>query len=372
MKRIIVSVINDLVTDQRVDKTCRFLTGQGCRVLLVGRKLKNSLPLEGRPYKMHRMKLIWRKGPLFYAEFNIRLFFFLLVRKSHLLHSNDLDTLLPNYLIHRLKGIPLVYDSHELFTQTPEVINRPFVQNSWKLIEKCIVPRLDRAYTVNASIARIFHFMYKTDFRVVRNIPECKDNIPEGSRNELGLPPDKNIILLQGSGINMQRGAEELVEAMRYLDEHYLLLVIGDGDVIDELKEISRKNELGEKVRFLPKMPFRQLQQYTRQADLGVSIDKDSNPNYRYSLPNKLFDYIHAGVPVMASRLFEIEKIIRQYRIGDFIEDHQPEIIAAKIREMLGNREKLDYWKENLKFAAKELSWQNEQKELKEVYRGYV
>lgn len=365
-------MINDLATDQRVDKTCRFLNGQGCRVLLVGRKLKSSLPIEDRQYVTHRMKLFWNKGPLFYAEFNIRLFFFLLFTKSEMLHANDLDTLLPNYLIHKLKGIPLVYDSHELFTQTPEVINRPFVQNSWKLIEKCIVPRLDRAYTVNASIARIFRYMYKTDFLVVRNIPEQKDDIPESNRHELGLPPDKKIILLQGSGINMHRGAEELTEAMKFLDEQYLLLVIGGGDVIDELKEISRKNKLEEKVHFLPRMPFLKLQEYTRHADLGVSIDRDNNPNYRYSLPNKLFDYIHAGIPIMASRLFEVEKIIRQYRIGDFIDDHQPESIAAKIREMLGQREKLDEWKENLKFAAKELSWQNEQKVLMEVYKGYV
>ncbi len=372
MKKIIVSVINDLVTDQRVDKTCRFLTGQGCKVYLVGRKQKDSLPLENRLYETHRMKLFWEKGPLFYAEFNIRLFFFLLFKKADLLHANDLDTLLPNYFIHKLKSIPIVYDSHELFTQTPEVVNRPFVQKSWKLIEKCIVPRLERAYTVNTSIARIFRYLYKTDFRVVRNIPERKESIPESSRTELELPPDKKVILLQGSGINMHRGAEELVQAMQYLDRHYLLLIIGGGDVIDQLKEISRNYMLDEKVRFLPKMPFNKLQQYTRQADLGVSIDKDSNPNYRYSLPNKLFDYIHAGVPIVASRLPEIENVIRQYNIGDFIDDHRPESIAAKIREMLGNREILDDWKENLKFAAKELCWQNEQKVLKEIYRGYV
>ena len=372
MKRVIVSVINDLVTDQRVDKACRFLQNQGFDVLLVGRQLKNSMPVGIRTYRTHRMKLIWEKGPLFYAEFNIRLFFFLLFRRSSLLLSNDLDTLLPNYSIHRLKRIPIVYDSHELFTQTPEVTKRKFVQNTWKLIERCILPKLKSAYTVNTSLARIFRVMYKTDFGGVRNIPEQGNSAPIRNRKDLGLPENKKIILLQGSGINMHRGAEELVEAMQYLDDTYLLLIIGGGDVIDQLKYIAENEEIKNKVMIKAKMPFYKLRQYTCNADLGVTIDKDTNPNYRYSLPNKLFDYIHAGLPIISSKLFEIEKIISYYEIGDFIPDHAPENIAAKIKEMLGDTKKLEYWKENLKFAAKELTWQQEVKALKEVFRDYV
>ncbi|MBM3437020.1 MAG: glycosyltransferase, partial [Bacteroidetes bacterium] len=132
MKTALVSVINDLSTDQRVDKVCGTLTGLSFRVVLIGRKKRDSLLLEDRSYKMHRMRLLFEKGPLFYAEFNIRLFVYLLIRRTDLLVSNDLDTLLPNYLIHRMKGVPLVYDSHELFTETPEVIHRKFVRNTWE------------------------------------------------------------------------------------------------------------------------------------------------------------------------------------------------------------------------------------------------
>ena len=152
MKHAIVSVINDLVTDQRVNKSCLALQKAGYVVLLVGRKQRKSPPMDERSYATHRMKLLFEKGPLFYAEYNIRLFFFLLFHRANLLLSNDLDTVLPNYFISRLKGSKMVFDSHEYFTETPELVNRPKVQRVWKRIEGFVVPKLDEMITVCDSI----------------------------------------------------------------------------------------------------------------------------------------------------------------------------------------------------------------------------
>jgi len=369
-KKVIVSVINDLVTDQRVDKTCQLLTEMGFSVLLVGRVKHDSLPMPLRSYKTKRMKLLFEKGPFFYAEYSIRLFLLLIFRKANLFVSNDLDTLWPNYLNHKWRNIPIVYDSHELFTETPEVIHRKFVQSTWLKIERSIFPKLKDVITVCDSIADIFHKKYGVDVKVVRNIPPKRNIKNLKARKELDLPEDKKILILQGSGINIQRGAEELVDAMKFIPD-YLLLIIGGGDVIENLKKQATGLKL-KNIRFLPKQPMESLINYTRNADLGLTLDKDTNLNYRYSLPNKLFDYIHAGIPVLASPLVEISKIIKKYDIGTTIENHDPKHIADKIKEVLNNENQLSGRKENLKFAAEDLSWDKEKEILIKIYQQYA
>lgn len=371
MKRAIISVTNDLSTDQRVDKVCKTLQKCGYEVLLVGRAKRDSQVLDLRTYETHRMKLFFEKEAVFYAEFNLRLFLFLLFRKSALLISNDLDTLLPNFLISKIKRIPLVYDSHEYFTGVPELEKNHFARKLWSRIEQWIFPQLKHVFTVNQSIADIYRNQYNVDVKIVRNIPLKRENIISKTRQELGLPENKKILILQGAGINVDRGVEELVQAMQWIN-HAVLFIIGNGDVIDDLKKLANELNLNEKVRFIKRLAYDELMHYTSNADLGLTLDKDTNMNYRFSLPNKLFDYISAGIPVLASDLIEVKRIITHYNVGEILYSHQPEIMARTIERMLNNQVKLKEYKENTKIAAPDLCWENEEKELIKVYKLYI
>lgn len=371
MKRIIVSVISDLVTDQRVHKTASFLHEEGADVLLVGRRSSGSLPVT-RPYKVSRLKLWFKKGPFFFAEFNIRLFFFLLFKKVDVLVANDLDTLLANFLVAKIRKKELVYDTHEYYTGMPELVSRPFVRKIWEAVERLLFPHLKYIYTVNDSIASLYRQKYGKHLAVVRNIPQriIKENWPE--RSELSLPEDKRIVILQGAGINMNRGAEEAIMAIKYLSNDIILLIIGGGEVYAQLAEIVKKEHLQDRVMFKPRMPYNDLMSYTRLSDIGLSLDKDTNINYRYSLPNKLFDYIQAGVPILCSNLVEVENIVNTWQIGVVTHSHDPENIASEITDMLKNKEQYHNWKMNLERAAKILHWENEKHNLYEIYTPFI
>jgi glycosyltransferase involved in cell wall biosynthesis len=368
LQRIVVSVINDLVTDQRVKKICDTLQELNYEITLIGRELPESLPLD-RNYRTIRMKLLFRKKFLFYAEYNIRLFFKLLFLKKDILLANDLDTLLPNYLISKIFSKKLVYDSHELFTEVPELIHRPFTRKIWLNIEKYIFPKLKNVYTVNDSIASFYQKRYRVPVKVIRNIALKLKNKEIDPALAKEIKGEKKMLILQGTGINMDRGAEEAVQMMKYLEDT-VLYIIGGGDIFNQLKDLVKKSDLSDKIFILNRMPYDQLMEYTKIADLGLSLDKGSNLNYEYSLPNKIFDYIQAEIPLFVSNRIEVVQIVTGNNIGYVTKSHDPEILAKEITTVLHDQGKLKIWRKNLKKASAEYNWEKESEKLKEIYQN--
>lgn len=353
MKRAYISVINDLATDQRVERTAKLLVDHGFEVTCLGRKLRGSPDLMNKSFRFRRYRMLFTRGPLFYACFNLRLLGTLLTsRRPSLLISNDLDTLMANFVASRIRSVPLIYDSHELFTQVPELISRKRIQTIWKWIEGILLPRLKHALTVNYSIATIYRRLYGTRFSVVRNVPERIDYTPVKKS-----PEEKQRILYQGA-LNIGRGLEMVIEAMNYLPD-VSFLIAGSGDIEDELKQQVSDDKLEDRVEFRGRMLPEDLLSLTLTADLGISLEEDLGMNYRYSLPNKLFDYIQCRVPVLCSALPEMSRIVDSYGIGISTKERDPEKIAGIIRFMLEER-KGGAWREALERAAQELCWENE------------
>ena len=359
MKRVIVSVTNDISTDQRVAKVCATLMQNNFEVLLIGRKLKSSIALK-RAYKTKRFNLLFNTGFLFYAEYNFRLFCYLLFTKKDILLANDLDTLLPNYLISKLQNKKIVFDSHELFPEIPELVHRPKVKKVWLALEKHILPKLKNNYTVCNSITEFYENKYHSNFTTIKNLPN-KKAIEKGvfSFNT----DNKKIILYQGA-LNVGRGIELMIETMHFLQNH-LLVLIGSGDISKSLKNKVSEENLNDKVFFLGKINPETLHKLTPLADLGLSLEEDLGLNYRFALPNKIFDYIQGEVPILVSNLPEMSKVISAYKVGEIVKNRTPEKLAKQIKEVLEK----EYTKE-LKLAKTALIWEQQEEKLIAIFNN--
>ena len=354
MKRICVSVSNDLICDNRVNKTCKSLVDYGLSVKLIGRAFKSSPFLPSRSYKCKRLSIIFKKNAIYYAELNLKLFFYLLFSKQDFLWANDLDTLLANYLVAKLKRKPLIFDSHEHFTQVPELKDNPFAKKVWKAIERHCIKGCDAVFTVCNPIKNYFKEEYNKESLVVRNIPPRiffkQETIPSSKK--------ENIIVWQGA-VNIERGLEELCEAMQWIDAR--LLIMGVGDIKSDLEKKVKTLQLENKIHFLGRLPFEEMMNKTKNAKLAISIDKATNGNYAISLPNKIFEYIACSVPVLVSPLQEIKLIVEKHKTGEFLSSYNPQELAKQITNLLNDERKLDLIAENCKKAAKELCWENEE-----------
>jgi glycosyltransferase involved in cell wall biosynthesis len=284
----------------------------------------------------------------------------LLFKSSDVLLSNDLDTLLPNYLVSKIKGQKLVYDSHEYFTEVPELTNRPRVKKVWEKLEAYIFPKLKYVYTVNKSLADLFSKKYKVKVLVVKNVPNYKENIED----------EKNVkftFFYQGA-LNVDRGLEELICSFQYIEEDIVLEIAGTGDLETQLKNLVEKKNLSSKITFLGRIPLEDLKTFTKRAHIGVSLEKGTNLNYTYCLPNKLFDYISANIPVLSCELPEIKSIVNQYNIGKTIKKVETKLIADSIIQIYKDKTSQNEWIKNTKVAAKELCWEKEITVLDEIY----
>jgi len=269
--------------------------------------------------------------------------------------------------VSKIKNLPLVYDSHEYFTGVPELNGRPFVKRVWELIERNIFPNLEYVITVSDSIAGLYQKQYGILPVVIRNLSPLSQSILPYRREELKLNDSSLLLILQGGGINIDKGAEELIDAIK-LTENVSLIIAGSGDVIPELKRMVVKYDLSDRIKFFPAMPWKELMRLTKSSHAGVCLEKDSNINYRYSLPNKLFDYISAGIPVITGNLPEISKIVSSCNCGISVPEISPEEIRNAIFRLRDNPKLLSTLMQNSVIASDILNWEKEKEKAIALY----
>lgn len=357
--KVLVSVFNNLVTDQRVEKVCETLSANGFQIELLGNNW-GGLPEMKRSYPFSRIALKSKILKFAYVEFQRKLYLELLLKadKKTILLSNDLDTLLPNYLVSKKLNIPLVFDSHEIFTEMP-AINGRYTQKIWRSLEKFIVPKLKFMMAASESYADWFHHTYGIERPiVVQNFPRKTVNSQQYINSE-----EKNVILYQGV-INPSRGLDKIIPAMKNI-KNAELWIAGDGPKKTEYFELTKSLGLENKVQFLGKLLPENLRSITQKASVGLSIEENNGLSYYYSMPNKISDYIQARIPVVVSDFPEMRKVVDRYQCGEKIQEYSQ--LAEKINLVLENGK--EYYKDYLEHAATELCWEKEEPKIISLFQ---
>lgn len=352
--KVLVSVFNNLSTDQRVEKVCRTLSENGFALELIGNNW-GGLPDLKRDYAVSRIILKSKILRYAYVEFQWKLYKELLKKADQhtILLSNDLDTLLPNYMVSKKLNLPLVYDSHEIFTEMPSVNGR-FTQNIWRSLESFIAPKLKFVMTASESYADWFHKTYGIERPVVvQNFP-----LKSGNPQDYSIVNSPKVIIYQGV-INPSRGLDKLIPEMHKI-ENAELWIAGDGPKKKEFQELTKNLGLDNKVKFIGKILPEKLREITQKADLGVSIEENNGLSYYFSMPNKISDYIQARIPVVVSDFPEMRKVADHFKAGEKIRDYNE--LAQKIQLVLNNGK--HSYKDALDYAASQLCWENEENRL--------
>ncbi len=361
MKKIVCTVTNDLVNDQRMHRICDSLLKRFDTVILVGRVLPFSQELSPHNFDQIRIPCRFNKGPIFYLEYNFRLLAQLIKLKPNYINTIDLDTGLAAYLYRTLVRVPWSFDSHEHFTEVPELVNRKFVKRIWGWMERIIFNNADCFYTVSHSLSEIFQKKYKKKVEVIRNVPFLRSNNvvkPKSENSESGF------LIYQGA-LNEGRCIDLYIKAMHHIDAH--LVLVGEGDLSAELRNLVDQEKLSEKVQFKGKLRPEELRQLTQKASMGLNVLANNGLSYYYSLSNKCFDYIQAGIPQISSDFPEYQKINEEHDVMLLVEPTIDAIVEA-ITELQNNLSLHKRLKENCKKAANTLTWENEESKLLAQY----
>jgi len=290
--------------------------------------------------------------------------------RADVYHAHDLDALWPACRAARRNDAALVYDSHELFCEQSSLVHRPAIAFSWRLIEGRLIKRAHRVITVAPSISTQLQQTYNLDQApvVLRNVPPYRKPVASSYlRQRLGIPTAAPLALYQG-GFLTNNGLAEQITAMQHVDEAAHLALLGSGPTEQELRDLTSRLGLQDRVHFLPRVPFQALHEVTCSADIGLCIIKPAGRSFAWSMPNKLFEYMMAGLPVVGGDTPEIRRVIEETEAGIVVDPLHPEAMGAGINQLLTDPERRDELAAAALFAARQNCWEIESQGLVELY----
>lgn len=376
-------VYNFFVNDARVIREAKTLVESGYEVTVFAlhkEGLRQNEEMHG--FKVNRIHLRFGKLPQYnmfqilkYLEFILRCYFRTRKKDISICHCHDLEALLVGYLITKSNKCKLIYDSHELWGDPQYIFfTRPsypkFIFSIQRKLEHFIMRRAHAIITVSDSIGDFIAKQNKIRKPcVIKNVPDLIKNRKSNKiKEKIGIIDDKRKIVLYQGGLGRGRGLENLIVSMRWVDDA-VLVMLGDGIINEELRDLAVKHKVENKVFFMSAVPPEELFSYTCLADIGVHPIENTCLNHYYCLPNKLFEYLMAELPVVVSDFPEMARIVKKYKVGEVFDPAKPQEISRAINSLLNDEDKYQECKLNIKKVNQIYNWENEKKKLLGIYK---
>lgn len=375
MKKIKMILGNSFKNDIRVLKEARTLVQNGYEVEVLAWDRENEFldreydEIDGIKIKRFFPKAKYGSGKkqiFSFIKFIFEVRDYLKNKDFNYLHCHDLDGLIVGFFC-KTKNNKLVYDSHEFFTGYKGI----YINKKIYFLEKILMKKVDKIISVSESICKKLQEIYNLEElpTLIRNIPYYYENSKKKNllRKEFNISGDKIILLYQG-GFSKGRGIEKIIESLKYLPEKYILVLIGKGNLKDEILKLIQENNLQGRVYIKNFVSNEKLLQYTNSADIGIYFMQKTSLNHWYALPNKLFEFIQGELPIICSNFPDMKNIVKKYRIGESVDYNNQEELINKIQTIFLRNNSINYL-ENLKITKKDLCWENEEKKLLELYK---
>jgi glycosyltransferase involved in cell wall biosynthesis len=313
------------------------------------------------PFEQFRLKCWFNKGKLFYIEFQIRLLLFLLFKPADCFVAIDLDTLLPNFITTKIRGSKLVHDAHEYFVEVPELSNRKISQFFWDTIGNACIAQCNLQYTVAEELAQVLSSKYQAAFKTVRNVPPLLTDQPT-----LKTTNEVPVVLYQGA-LNQGRGLEQLILAMHQLP--IILWIVGEGDLSQDLRNLVKQEGLAQQIKFWGFVEPQSLREITLKADIAYNLLEPKGLSYQFSLANKFFDYMHAGIPQLCADFITYQTINQTHKVALLLDCNTDSIVTA-IQQLLSNKQLYAELKANCVKASKVYNLEIESEKLLRYYQN--
>jgi glycosyltransferase involved in cell wall biosynthesis len=309
---------------------------------------------------------------LFFKCFRISKGFLPLLRsRADLYHASDITALPACCAAALVRRKPLIFDPYELPLVQPQTTRFRLLHGLSVWLLRLMLLRCSGVILTSPAFVPLFHKRYGGRAAVVvRNMqvyqpPVVSDHL----RAYLGLAPERRIALYHGI-LHPERGLEVIIHAARFLDPKTVIVMKAWGEDRAKLEALIAREGVSDRVKIIPAVPFAELHAWTASADLGLVIYRPHSISVQHSLPNKVFEYLMAGVPVLASALDAVEEIVRTYDVGRILPSLEPEVIGRTINEMLADTSGLERMRRNaLQASARELRWECEQQRLLALYQ---